>query len=170
MYRQNTINHKHNKMTTQEEIRTSKNEQVLTEYFDNFVGQLRVDEVSLKAGVASKEKVEKYKILSQGTPEEIARYNVLSNSLELIKRLIIDYMNAINEFEVVPIKLAFDWSLNKLRVWVEIKEDDEKAEEALILAEAKANAKNKDTGFYIISTIVEDSDNMTAPPHYASVK
>lgn len=156
-------------MISQLDNKINENEVLLSEYFNNFISELRTDELSLKTGVASEDKVKKYNIYSKGTPKEIARYNVSSNSLELIKDLIVDYMKSIKQFNANPTKLAFDWSVNKLRVWAEIKDNDETTENALILSEAKANALNKNYGVYVTTTIVEDSDKLNIPPHYTSI-
>ena len=156
-------------MISQLDNKISENDTILSEYFNNFIAELRADELLLKTGVASVDKVKKYNIYSKGTPKEIARYNVSSNSLELIKDLIVDYMNSIKQFNANPTKLAFDWSVNKIRVWAEIKDNDEATENALILSEARANAINKNIGVYITTTIVEDSDKLPIPPHYISI-
>ena len=57
-------------------------------------------------------------------------------------------------------------SNSKLLVWSEIEDNDEDMEDALLIAEAKVNGKYQKDGFYINSTIVEKSDNLSIPNHY----
>ena len=145
-------------------------EKQLSIWFDNFIGELRADELSIEAGIASQEKQDMYNLFSKGSTKQIAEMGLQMNSAFLITELVKDYVLAIKEYKIKPRKLAFDWSLNKVRVWAEINDEDETTENALILAEAKSNAKNQKSGVYLSSTIVEESDMLDIPSHYVSMQ
>ena len=87
-----------------------------------------------------------------------------------IAKIVNCYLNELYSHKFFPQKLAFDFSDAKILVWAQIPSDNEDFENALILAEAEANAKYADNGFYISSTIVEDGDNLPIPPHYREIK
>ena len=59
-----------------------------------------------------------------------------------------------------------DLSDASVLVWAEIADDDELMEDQLRLAQAKINAQYSQYGFYLSSTIVEESDCMPIPSHY----
>ena len=63
-------------------------------------------------------------------------------------------------------KIAFDFSDYELLVWVEIKEGDEESENILYDIEAKINSSYHDKGYDVVTTIVEDTDNLKIPSHY----
>lgn len=69
----------------------------------------------------------------------------------------------------MPLKLALGLSESKILVWSEIKDDDEETEDALLLIEAKINGKYRPFGFYVNSTIIEESDRISIPPHYQTI-
>ena len=58
---------------------------------------------------------------------------------------------------------------SKILVWAVVDDNDEKTEDALIIAEAKVNGKYYEKGFYLNSTIIEKSDNLSVPPHYQKI-
>jgi hypothetical protein len=139
------------------------------EWFSDLIGQLGVDHMLLEAGVASKETKQMYDTLIFGKESEIFASGRIQSSMYFIKGLLKEYFDSLAEFKTKPRKLGLELSDAKILVWAEINDDDEEAEDALILSEAKANAKYHDYGFHISSTIVETSDKLPVPSHYTSV-
>jgi hypothetical protein len=92
------------------------------------------------------------------------------SSMYFIQELLKTYIGELINYNKVPLEIAFDLSDAKILVWAKIHNDDESTEDALLLAEAKANAKFHDYGFFIYSTIVEDRDQQSVPPHYKAIK
>ncbi len=138
----------------------------ISKWFDEFIGQLRVDELMLTTGTAPKAKDELYKSLMANDLEKISFDNRRFSTQYFISKLLTDYLSALFKFNTMPQKLAFDLSDSKILVWAEINDDDEVTEDALIMAEAKANATYFGKGFFVNSTIVEKSDNISVPVHY----
>jgi hypothetical protein len=68
-----------------------------------------------------------------------------------------------------PKKLGLELSNSKVLVWAEIYDNDDETEKALILAQAKVNARYSKFGFAISSTIVEECDQLAVPNHYHNV-
>jgi len=138
-------------------------------WFDDLIGKLRADELSLESNMATEEQKQFYNTLLSGNEDEIHASARNSSSLYFIKNLVFDYFNELKSYNSRPVKLALDLSDAKILVWAEIEDNDEATEDALILAEAKANAKYSNYGFHISSTIIEKSDWLPVPPHYQSV-
>lgn len=93
----------------------------------------------------------------------------IQSSLHFLGQLIIDYVNELKERQVEPRQLAMDMSDASVLVWAEINDDDEPTEDQLRLAQAKINARYNQYGFYLTSTIVEQSDCLPIPSHYQSI-
>jgi len=145
-------------------------DETIKNWFDRLISQISVDKIMMETDTAPSDvknfynsaMLEDYSALSKTIRDTSTKY--------FVGTLVQYYINAFAGYKVKPQKLAFDFSDAKILVWAEILDDDEKTEEALILSEAKANAKYSDTGFYITSTIVEQSDNLDIPSHYHEVK
>jgi hypothetical protein len=138
----------------------------IKDWFDSFISNLSVDKLMIETDTATKEKSEFYKSLIYNRPEvhQMARN---TSSLYFVERILKDYLKELNLFNAHPQKIAFELSDAKILVWAQIATDDEQTEDALILSEAKANSKYSENGFYISSTIVEECDMLSIPPHYS---
>ncbi|MEJ0105202.1 MAG: hypothetical protein WDO19_22755 [Bacteroidota bacterium] len=86
-----------------------------------------------------------------------------------IANIINDYLKELKSYNSNPLKLAMGLSDSKILVWSVIKDNDDDTEDALLLAEAKVNGKYHQHGFYLNSTIIEESDKLPTPPHYQSI-
>ncbi len=144
-------------------------------WFNKFIKEtvhgIRVDELQLKTNTADEVKVKVYDSLQSGdTDAVIDTYRDLLFK-HYVSTITKSYISEVMPLIVtnMPIKLAFRLTNSKILVWAEIKDDDESCENALIIAEAKINAKFSEKGFHISSTIVEESDRLTLPPHYADI-
>ena len=157
-------------MTGIQDISNDSKDKKRDQWFQEFVSTLRVDEQAIKIDAIDPEKRKFYDQMIFGDMKELVSANRDLTSKYFIANMLRDYFNELTERKVLPLKIAFDLSNSKILVWVEIKMDDYEIEKSLILSEAVVNAKYSQHGFYIYSTIVEDCDNLSIPPHYNSVK
>jgi hypothetical protein len=146
------------------------NQEDIRNWFDKLISHISVDKIMMETNTAPTEIKEFY------TNAMLDDYHKMSKAVRdqstkyFIVKLLEDYLSELKSFKIFPQKLAFDFSDAKILVWAQISNEDEKAEDALILSEAKANSKYSEAGFYVSSTIVEESDNLKIPPHYHEVK
>lgn len=138
-------------------------------WFENMIAHLKVDQVLLETNVASTEQKDFFDKLIFGEEADIHALGRVQSSMYFIKSLIQDYVTELNQREAKPLKLALDLSEAKIFVWATINDNDDKTEDALILSEAKINAKYSEYGFHISSTVVELSDKIQIPPHYQTI-
>lgn len=136
------------------------------QWFEDLIENLRIHQVSLETNTATKEREDFYKTLMEGSETDINSLSRTQSSMHFIKRVVIDYFDELYKYNKKPLKLALDFSDAKVLVWAEVTDEDEEAEDALLLTEAKVNAKFFSHGFHVSSTIVEKSDNVPVPPHY----
>lgn len=146
------------------------NQENIRNWFDQLISHVSVDKIMMETDTAPNEIKAFYNSAIQADSYELSK-NVRDLSTKyFIAKLLADYLAELNAFKMFPQKLAFDFSDAKILVWAQISDEDEKTEDALILSEAKANSKYSEAGFYISSTIVEESDKLQIPPHYHEVK
>jgi hypothetical protein len=139
--------------------------------FGSAMHDLKVDFENLENDRASQETLEKYQRLASDNADIVQAEYRKPSTLHFITALTVEYIKSLIARKRLPEKLAFDLSQtnSKVLVWAVVKDDDEETMNAMILAEAAANAKYFDYGFSISSTIVEESDNLSVPPHYHSM-
>lgn len=139
----------------------------ISEWFDQFIHSIKTDKLQLLTKTATQEKEELYHAMILNDKDKVMKtiYNEISQSN--LKNLVVEFLTALYKNKHhLPYKIAFDFSNSKIHVWAVINDDDEKAEDNLIMSEAKANSKFADTGFSITSTIVEKSDSLKIPQQY----
>ncbi len=153
----------------QEVSNTKQTPDLVTNWFDDFVGNIRKEQVLIQTGLASEEKTRFWNMLTSGNLNEINHHGKIMASIHFIKSIVWDFLNELAVRNCKPVKLAFDLSDSKVLVWAVINDDDEIAEDSLILAEAFVNARYFKYGFHVSSTILEQSDNYPIPGHYKSV-
>lgn len=141
----------------------------LDNWFETFIGYLKADHFILTSGVASEDKRNMYKALIFNDEIELAKNTRKMSTKLFIKSLVKDYLTELSVQKNLPLKLAFGLSDSKILVWSEIEDNNEQMEDALLIAEAKVNGKYHNQGFYINSTIIEKSDNLSIPPHYQKI-
>jgi hypothetical protein len=154
-----TINHPTNEL----------NNAAINKWFDAFISHISVDRMMMETKTAPKETDQFYKDMISENQTAIHSWARISSSTFFIRKLVEDYLSELYAFKSLPQKLAFDFSDAKILVWAQIADNDDTTEDALILSEAKANAKYSENGFYVSSTIVEAGDNLNIPPHYHEV-
>ncbi|MBA3898683.1 MAG: hypothetical protein H0X62_00500 [Bacteroidetes bacterium] len=146
------------------------------QWFDNFISNInegiKVDKRELEDGDASTEKRSFYQSLITG--DTVSALSISRNSISqvLFQNIILDYLSTlpIEKIKTSVNKLALDLSTNKILIWIEIKDDSQETENELLRAESKINAKYySKSGICIDSTIIEESDRLSTPPHYSEI-
>ena len=138
-------------------------------WFDELIAAIRADQISLETNVAPPEKEKLYKTFILGSELDMCALARTQTSMTLVQNLVIFYFSRLNETNQYPLKLAIDYTDAKVLVWAEVDDDDETTEDALLLTEAKVNAKFSTFGFDLSTIIVEKSDNLKIPPQYKIV-
>lgn len=141
----------------------------IAKWFDNFISHISVDRMMIETQTASVETDQFYRDMILENHTAMNSWARVNSTTYFIRKLVEDYLNELKAFRATPQKLAFDFSDAKILVWAQIADNDDLTEDALILSEAKANAKYSDNGFYVSSTIVEESDNLKIPSHYHQI-
>ena len=141
----------------------------MTRWFDDLVATIRKDQLLLETGVASQETKKMYDLFFHADIDQLQKNVRKSSASYFIQRLVMDYIKEVRERGRTPNKLALQLSESRILVWAEIKDDDEDTEDALLLAEAKINAKYGAEGFHVSSTILEESDNYKIPGQFSTV-
>lgn len=142
-----------------------------TKWFNNLIDTIKSHQLMIETNVASKEIKNIYEPFINADDDEIHRSSRKITSKYFIQKLVIEYINEVTERMqgTNPNKLALQLSDSQILVWAEIKDDDEKAEDSLLLAEAKINAMFREVGFHLSSTILEESDNYPIPEQFSRV-
>jgi len=141
----------------------------INNFFDNMVGKLRYDEQMFVNDIMPQQDKSFYSCMIDGNVESISFQMRETTSQYFIINLIGDYMKNLLASKKSPKKIAFELSDSNVLVWAEIYSDDEEMENALILSQAKANAKFSKFGFHVSTTIVEESDGLEVPSHYKTI-
>ena len=137
-------------------------------WFDDLVSTLRAHELELETDTASKPVRELYDRLIFGNASETFYATKATSAQYFVSRIILDYAKIALDLIGVN-RLAFDHNDSEVLVWAEIPDDRDDLEKALIMAEAKINAKYHEFGFDMNTTIVEESDSLSTPNHYRIV-
>lgn len=154
-----------NNNPTQSEVSTD----ILDQWFSNMIDHLRVDHFMLQTHSATKEKEDFYRAFVHNDTNKIFSGMRSDSSQFFISSLVVDYLNELKSAGKNPLKLALGISDSKILVWSEIEDNDEEMEDLLLLTEAKVNGKYHPKGFYVNSTIIEQSDKLPIPPHYQTI-
>lgn len=138
-------------------------------WFSDFISHLNADHFMLETNTASEDTQKFYEAFIN--EDEVTMFKLVrqQTSISFIKRLIYDYLKELKQRKI-PLRLALSLSDSKILVWAEIENDDDVAEDALLIAEAKINSVYSEYGFFIDSTILEQRDKTsTLPPHFQSI-
>jgi hypothetical protein len=138
-------------------------------WFGDIIDHIKVDHFLITNNAATKETKSLYDDLIHGDGANLIINMRRESTRFFITKIINDYINELKSSGKFPLKLAMGLSDSKLLVWSEIRDNDEETENALLIAEAKVNGRYYDNGFYINSTIIESSDNLSIPPHYQTI-
>ncbi|MFA6056761.1 MAG: hypothetical protein WC756_01080 [Taibaiella sp.] len=161
-------------MTTEKQIPETLGKSEMAAWFDNLLDDvtsaIRTDQLMMETDTASKSTISFYDALfSKNDAELMKQFNTLYSKV-VIRELLFGYIDELKSIKKLPKRLAMDLSEGKILVWAEINEDDEEVENALLLTEAKLNAKFAGKGLHLSSFIVEESDHFPIPNHYQEVR
>lgn len=157
-------------MQTAVKTESSKDYQTMVkEWFDNVIEDINIDRMMMETGTAPQEKRKSYEDRMFGRLDNTYADLRKESSMYFLEKLLTEYLVSLGQSGSLPVELALNLSDAKILVWAKISDDDEAVEDALLLSEAKANSKFSNNGFYILTTIVEESDKLNIPPHYHSV-
>jgi hypothetical protein len=137
-------------------------------WFDEFVATLRTHELQLQTDTANPQLRKFYEGAFSGNTDQMAHFGKTIAQKHFVSLIIFDFLRSIKE--VGTSKLAFDYNDSEVLVWAEVEDDDEKSERALLIAQAKINAKFHPYGFDMETTIVEKGDRLKTPNHYKVFK
>lgn len=157
-------------MIQHEEILSTISRDQISAWFDETIAGLQGDKFLMQENLANPDTARLYTSLINGNNKDwIVDFKDKANAI-ILKDVIVDFItHLITDSTHLPNKLAFSTSNDKLLVWAEIKENDEVAEDNIIMAEAKVNGKYYNKGFSVSSTIIEDCDNIKIPLHYIPI-
>lgn len=144
--------------------------QKLDNWFGDFISQIKVDHLLMTNEIAPPATKKFYDAIINGDEGSVVSQMRNTSSSYFIKKILVEYVKELTDNGHLPLRLAFGLSDSKLLVWSEIEDDNEDMENALLIAEAKVNGAYQKNGFYISSTIIEKSDNLSVPAHYQIVK
>jgi hypothetical protein len=145
-------------------ITVSETPTSIEQWFDEIVASIRRDQLAIETGTAPQNTQILHRNLMDGNLKEHFRELVKGYNLEILHRMITDYMREIKDYK--PRKLAFELNGSEVLVWAEIADDDDTHEAKLIMAEARINAEYRHQGFDLTTTFVEQSG---IPNHYSPV-
>lgn len=135
-------------------------------FISHMISNLQADQFMIQADVMEESTKFMYSIFSSDNPDIPQSFARITSSSYFIKKVIVEFMAGISEFQPKPINVAFSVSSAKVSAWVEIGEGQEELEDSIYLLEAKINAMYEAHSFGILVTIVEDSDRIPVPPRY----
>lgn len=135
-------------------------------WFTELIHGIKSDKLMLETGVASEGTKNLYKNMIDGNVLELSKQTQSAFNHVIIKDVVVDFVKELISRGQSDVSLSFNVSGSKVLVWAEIKDNDDNAESGLFLSEAKVNAKYREFNYSINTTIVEESDFLTSPPHY----
>lgn len=147
-----------------EKINTSS--QVLEEaWFADMINTIKVDHLTYQTDTMESGRKKMYGNLIDNNYIEMAKDARKFSSKIIIPHMLEAYFQCLSKITNLN-ELAFELSDTKILVWAEINQNDEEAEDFLLLAEAKINGKFSKVGFRLLTTIVEDCDELEVPQNY----
>ena len=155
--------------TTSPSITLSDKRTDISQWFDNLVNSIRLEELQLVSGVADKVKQDFWRPLLENNNLDIALRSREMSSRLIVPELISDYLIGLRERNINLISLSLQLSDSKLLVWVVVNDDDEASGDQLFLHEAMINSKYSYYGFHISTTIMEKSDDCSTPSQYHQI-
>jgi hypothetical protein len=151
-------------------LTSSTSDTEISNWFDSYIADVRIDQLLLQSGAMNEEKQEIYKAMINKDLDSMHNYARKSSSMFFLEKLISSYfIELFSVRKAQPTKLALQLFNSKILVWAEVMEDDEITENAFILSEAKINQEFAQYGFYISSTLVETTDGFKVPNQYQEV-
>lgn len=144
----------------------------ITEWFDSFIENLKIDKLMMETGTAPKEKAELYNnIISSNKTSFEKNMFELKHDIDVyfIKSMLSQYFDELKNFTRLPNKFAFQLSNTTISAWAEIDNGDFELYDFLILAEAKVNHLFMDKGFFWDTIITDNKDEIDIPSFYKQI-
>jgi hypothetical protein len=149
---------------------TDQKNDTLSEWFDMIAFEIHLDKTTHEQGIMDEKLKTLYTDLANGDVETMLAHSQDVANNYYRKKITLDFLNDINFDNCNLTKLAINYNQNSILVWSEIKDDDDKAEDCLIMLQAKINAKYGERGYRLSNTIVEEGENIPLPTHYRQIK
>jgi hypothetical protein len=143
--------------------------QDIEEWFDNFIASMRADEIQLQTATATTEKQSFYHMMISGDEDRMSLMVRNVTGLYFVKRIISDLFTELGKIHFSLSKIALGFSDSRVKVWVEVNDNDEKSEDDILLIEAKVNSKYYDSGIRLWVSITEKSEGSPLPLGYKLV-
>jgi len=156
-------------MTTTSEKATIFTTPEANDWFGQLVHQIKIDQLQLQTGVANQETSEFYKNALMGNTDELLKRFRNEASQVFIDKTIRCFINELKQRKVKPERLAFALTPATILAWAEINDDDGNTEDAILLAESKANSIAREFEYSLDTMIVEKSDCINIPSHYIPI-
>lgn len=141
-------------------------EQRREKFFESIHNTLNADQLMLDTGTAPEYVRKMYEVLMQNDHVAMAAQMKDTANWMLTKMAILQFLQHILKSSHRPKHLAFNDSNATLLVWAVIGDNDEEAEDALFIAEAKVNNQLYASGYKVSATVVEERDRLPVPAHY----
>jgi hypothetical protein len=155
-------------MTTKENISSTSNQS--DAWFGEMIFSLKTDKLMYDTDTMHPAKKDIFTSMMENNFLPLAKETRKTTSQYFISKMLFTYMSTLKENIENVLNIGFELCDTKIMVWAEIKEDDEATEDALLIAEAKVNAEYNSDGFRLLSTIVEDCDNLQVPENFISLE
>lgn len=126
----------------------------------------------------NKEVIEQTSESKDNLIESILNQNLLTTpiavdavTMPIVHLMLMNYAELLLQQKLEPVRLAMHYAYQKIYVWAEIKDRDQKTEYDLIGIEAEINAEYfQKTKIFLETVIVEQSDDLEVPPPYKIIK
>lgn len=139
---------------------------VMTNWFDGFIGELRSHELRLETNTAPKELVDFYSKIFIGDSFAVTQTTREMTTIFYVKNIVLEFLKGLNEKGSNVKSLSLSYSDSNVRMWCIINDNDIESENTLFHNEAIINAKYYQYGFHLSLTIVEESDNIPVPANF----
>lgn len=142
----------------------------LDAFFTSLLSTIEADHFLMKENIANEDTKKMYHDLILGDEIDLAKRAREFSTRTYILNIVTEFLYEVSQFPNKPKGLFLGLSDSKILVWAIVEDNDEETEDNLLLAEAKVNSIYYKHGFYLTSTIVEESDKIPPPPHYKPIK
>lgn len=147
-------------------VASSSDTEKISHWFNDLISSIEMDKFLMTEDLASEETKAFYTAMMSDNVADVLRQTRVASTMYFIEKMVVEFLKEIKSRGVEYNNLALDMGNAKILAWVELKNNDEKSEDAIIMAEAKVNAKYHEEGFHISTTIVEELDKLPVPEHY----
>lgn len=134
---------------------------------DEIASYIKGEELEIQSGIAPIQKQQIWENLFKGNFLPLIKSTQNQNNEMLGIQITISFLKKLTlEHKAVPLKLALSQKNNKIYVWAEIADNDEKTMDAILASIIDANYENMDGGITLSPMIVEQKEAIPVPPQY----